>query len=193
MGHKYSKKRKFSTKRGKCGFSWENSFYIRASISSKVNEVINLFGVYESTVDAKGRVLLPSPYKKTLEKVLGDGFVIKQNIFRKSLEFFFVQTWNVLSQDVGKLNTFLKSNQELITLFYYGVRNVELDSNGRFLIVKDYLTYAGIKKDIVLAGANDRIEIWDKRAYHKFIKEHSVNLEQLVEEKLGGKIPSDGQ
>lgn len=149
--------------------------------------------MYESTVDVKGRVILPLPYKKMLDKVLDDGFVIKQNIFRKSLELFPVNTWNVLAQDVGKLNTFLKSNQELITLFYYGVRNVELDSNGRFLIVKDHLTYAGIKKDIVLAGANDRIEIWDRRAYHKFIKDHSVNLEQLVEEKLGGKNPFNEQ
>lgn len=147
--------------------------------------------MYESTVDAKGRVMLPAPYKKMLDKVLADGFVIKQNIFRKSLELFPVQAWNVLAQDVGKLNTFLKSNQELITLFYYGVRNVELDNNGRLLIVKDHLAYAGIKKDIVLSGANDRIEIWDKKAYHKYIKEHSVNLEQLVEEKLGGKTPSN--
>jgi len=156
-------------------------------------KMINLFGVYESTVDAKGRVMLPSPYRKTLEKVLEEGFIIKQNVFRKSLEFFPLQTWNEISQHVGKLNTFLKANQELITLFYYGVRSVELDNNGRFLIVKDHLTYAGIKKDIVLSGANDRIEIWDKRAYHKYIKDNSDNLERLMEERLGGKLPENGQ
>jgi MraZ protein len=177
----------------KSGFLWENSFYIRPTNFYASFTMINLFGVYESTVDAKGRVMLPAPFRKSLENVLEEGFIIKQNVFRKSLELFPLQSWNEVSQHIGSLNTFQKSNQELITLFYYGVRSVELDNNARLLIVKDHLTYAGIKKDIVMAGAKDRIEVWDKRAYHKYIKDNNANLERLIEEKLGGKLPENGK
>ena len=148
--------------------------------------MINLFGVYECSIDAKGRVMLPIGMKKQIAKILKQGFVIKRSIFSKSLELYPMSTWEEMSKDVNKLNKFVKKNVEFIRMFNYGVRPVDLDDNTRFLIPKDLIDYSGIKRDVVLAAAVDRIEIWDKRAYEKFVKESSEGFDKLAEDVMGG-------
>jgi MraZ protein len=146
----------------------------------------SLFGVYECTADAKGRVMFPVAFKKQLAKELKGGFVMKRSIFSKSLEMYPMATWNEMVKEVNKLNKFVKKNVEFIRMFNYGVIPVELDGTGRLLIAKDLMVFSGIKKDVVMAAAGDRIEIWDKKAYEKFINEGTANFEKLAEDVMGG-------
>lgn len=150
----------------------------------------SLFGVYECSADAKGRVMLPVAFKKQLANILADGFVMKRSIFSKSLELYPMATWNEMVKEVNKLNKFVKKNVEFIRMFNYGVISVELDVAGRLLISKDLVSFSGIKKNVVMAAAGDRIEIWDKRAYEKFIKEGSADFEKLAEDVMGGIVPT---
>ena len=152
---------------------------------------INLFGTYECTADAKGRVMIPGAVKDQLKSVIRKGFVIKQSIFSKSLELYPVSSWGELSSQVNRLNKFVKKNVEFIRMFNYGVRAVELDSSARFLIPSDLAGFAGIKKDVVMVAQQDRLEIWDKRAYDKFIKENNSRFEDLAQDVMGG-VSSDG-
>lgn len=151
----------------------------------------NLFGVYECTADSTGRVMLPSAFKKQLAAVINDGFVIKRSIFTKSLELFPIATWNETAARVNKLNKFVKKNVEFITLFNSGMQPLELDANGRMLIMKELAASVGIKKDIVMAAAVDCIQIWDKKAYDKFIKDNAGSFESLAEEVMGKFNPLD--
>lgn len=151
--------------------------------------MITLFGVHECSADAKGRILLPLPFKKQLNEVLNNGFVIKPSIFSKSLELYPMVTWNEMSKEVNKLNRFIRENVEFIRMFNYGVKSVELDGNARFLIMKDLMEYAGIKKDVVMAASTDRIEIWDKKVYQKIIKDGREGFEALTERVMGNITP----
>lgn len=146
----------------------------------------SLFGVYECNADAKGRVMLPVAFKKQLTKELKAGFVLKRSIFSKSLELYPMATWNEMVKDVNKLNKFVKKNVEFIRMFNYGVVPVELDASGRLLISKDMMAFSGIKKNVTMAAAGDRIEIWDTKAYVKFINSSTANFEKLAEEVMGG-------
>ena len=150
----------------------------------------SLFGVYECNADAKGRVMLPVAFKKQLTAVLKGGFVMKRSIFSKSLELYPMATWNEMVKEVNKLNKFVKKNVEFIRMFNYGVMPVELDSTGRFLISKDLMISSGIKKNVVMAAAGDRIEIWDKKAYEKFIKDGTADFDKLAEDVMGGIQPT---
>jgi MraZ protein len=147
---------------------------------------LNLFGSYECTADAKGRVMLPAAVKTQLKKVMKQGFVIKQSIFSKSLELYPIASWSALSAQVNRLNKFVKKNVEFIRMFNYGVRSVELDDSGRFLIPSDLMDFAAIKKDVVIVAQQDRMEIWDKKAYDKFIKENNARFEELAQDVMGG-------
>jgi MraZ protein len=151
----------------------------------------SLFGVYECNADAKGRIMFPVAFKKQLSKELKNGFVMKRSIFSKSLELYPISTWNEMVKEVNKLNKFVKKNVEFIRMFNYGVIQVDLDASGRLLISKDMMTFSGIKKSVMMAAAGDRIEIWDKKGYEKFIKNNTKDFEKLAEEVMGNFDPSE--
>lgn len=150
--------------------------------------MINLIGTYECKADAKGRVSLSASFKKQLASVLQDGFVIKRSIFSNCLELFPMVEWNEMSKDVNKLNRFNRDNNEFIRRFNAGVKLVDLDASGRFLLPKDLMAFAGIDKEVVLSSSGSMIEIWDKEKY-----ENSLNggdnepFSDLAERVMGGK------
>ena len=79
--------------------------------------MINIIGTYECKADAKGRVMFPSALKKQLQKVLGDGFVIKRSVFNQCLEIHPMQEWDEVVGKVNKLNRFVKKNNDFIRMF----------------------------------------------------------------------------
>jgi MraZ protein len=154
-------------------------------------ESINLIGVHDCKLDAKGRVLLPSGLKKQLLPALDSGFVIKRSVFQPCLELHPMSEWNAVMAKVNKLNRFVKKNNDFIRMFTAGVRMVDMDANGRFLIPKDLVKTADLKKEIVLSAAVNIIEIWDKAAYENVIANPEVDFGSLAEDVMGGQ--EDGE
>ena len=147
--------------------------------------MVNLTGTYECKADVKGRLLLPSPAKKQLAKVLQDGFVLRRSVFQPCLELYPMAEWNLLMQKINKLNRFVKKNNDFIRRFTAGVKIVELDTTGRLLIPKDLHSFAGISKEVVLSSAVNIIEIWDKQRYEKTIDDSAIDFAELAEDVMG--------
>lgn len=85
---------------------------------------------------------------------------------------------------MAKLNRFVKKNNDFIRKFTAGVKTVEVDANGRLLIPKDLIGFAGIGKEIVLSSAIDIVEIWDKEQYESAIN-GGEDFADLAEEVMG--------
>ncbi len=147
--------------------------------------MVNLIGTYECRVDAKGRVMFSSTFKRQLSSVLQEGFVIKRAVFQPCLELYPMQEWNLMMDKVNKLNRFKKKNNDFIRRFTAGVRMVELDATGRILIPKDLCDFAGIQKQIVMSSSINIIEIWDKDKYEKAIDDATLDFADLAEEVMG--------
>ena len=147
--------------------------------------MINLIGTYECKVDAKGRLMISSAFKKQLSPILQEGFVVKRAVFQPCLELYPMQEWNKVMLKINSLNRFIKKNNDFIRRFTAGVKEVELDSSGRLLIPKDLCHFAGIKKQIVLSSAINIIEIWDKDSYEKSIDDTVMDFASLTEEVMG--------
>jgi MraZ protein len=147
--------------------------------------VDSIIGTYECKVDAKGRLLLPAPFKKQLAASLQDGFVLKRSVFQSCLELYPMKEWNLMMQKINKLNRFVKKNNDFIRRFTAGVKVVEIDNLGRLLVPKDLTSFAQISKDIVLSSAVNIIEIWDKELYEKAIDESVVDFADLAEDVMG--------
>lgn len=144
-----------------------------------------IIGTYECKVDAKGRLLLPAPFKKQLAASLQDGFVLKRSVFQPCLELYPMGEWNLMMQKINKLNRFVKKNDDFIRRFQAGVKMVEIDALGRLLVPKDLTSFAKISKDIVLSSAVNIIEIWDKSLYEKAIDDSVVDFADLAEDVMG--------
>ena len=153
--------------------------------------MINIIGTYECKADAKGRVMFPSALKKQLQKVLGDGFVIKRSVFNQCLEIHPMQEWNEVVGQVNKLNRFVKKNNDFIRSYMAGLKVVDVDGSGRFLIPKDLLSFAGLEKQIVLSSSVNMIEIWDKDKYESSVAESLEDFGDLAEDVMGNQ-PLEG-
>ncbi|CAA0188484.1 division/cell wall cluster transcriptional repressor MraZ [Tenacibaculum maritimum] len=147
--------------------------------------MINLIGTYECKIDAKGRMMFSSAFKKQLSTVLQDGFVLKRAVFQPCLELYPMNEWQLMMAKINKLNRFVKRNNDFIRRFTAGVKLVELDASGRILIPKDLCQFAGIQKEVVLSSSVNIIEVWDKEKYEKVIDEAALDFAELAEEVMG--------
>lgn len=145
----------------------------------------SLIGTYECKVDAKGRLPIPAGLKKQLADILVDGFVIKRSVFQQCLEIHPMKNWEKIMNDLGKLNRFVKKNNDFIRIFTAGVKVVEMDANNRLQISKDLVKFAQIDKDVVLSSSVNMIEIWSKELYENVINVDDVDFANLAEDIMG--------
>lgn len=150
-----------------------------------------LIGTYECKVDAKGRLPLPASLKKQLAAVMEEGFVIKRSVFQSCLELHPMTEWNKVMADINKLNRFVKKNNDFIRQFTAGVKVVEVDGNGRIQIAKDLVSFAGIKKDVVLSSSINVLEIWDKDGYERAVNVDETDFASLAEQVMGNNERDD--
>ena len=144
-----------------------------------------LIGTYECKIDVKGRLLIPSAFKKQLAPVIAKGFVLKRAVFQKCLELYPLDEWEELIKKVNSLNRFKKKNNDFIRRFTAGVKFIELDNNSRLLIPKDLIEFSNIDGEVTLSSSVNIIEIWDKNSYEKAIVDSRDGFAKLAEEVMG--------
>jgi len=134
--------------------------------------MIGFLGEYEATLDSKGRFLLPAGFKRQLPEEENTQFVINRG-FEKCLTLYPMKSWEPIFNEISKLNDFDPKAREFRRYFLNGATLAELDSAGRLLLPANLKDYAGLEKDIVLASAVNKIEIWDKIRYQQFFETFS--------------------
>ncbi|HZF65232.1 MAG TPA: division/cell wall cluster transcriptional repressor MraZ, partial [Chitinophagaceae bacterium] len=120
----------------------------------------------------KGRFLLPAGVKKQLPAGENTRFVINRG-FEKCLSLYTMEGWEPLYAKIQRLNDFDPQVREFRRYFLNGATVVEPDGAGRLLLPQNLKEYAGLEKDIVLASAVDKIEIWAKDKYQQFFDSYS--------------------
>lgn len=146
---------------------------------------MELLGVYECKIDAKGRVSVPSSLKKQLISIGTAGFVLKRSVFSKCLELHTQKEWIDLTNSIKKLNRFVQKNNEFIRIFHAGIKQVEMDSAGRILISKDLIGFANLKNTIVFSATPFGLEIWNQSDYEKAVSVENTDFAKLTEEVMG--------
>lgn len=119
---------------------------------------------YYHSLETKGRLAIPTAYREKLTS----GGVITAGL--DGCLFLFPKSyWQELSNKLASLSLTNKTARQLTRLFVQSAVDLNLDSQGRTLI-PDYLRIsASLKKQVVIAGALTRIEIWDRDSYHKHL------------------------
>ncbi len=117
-------------------------------------------GEYNHTVDAKGRLIVPSKFRE----LLGDEFVVTKGLDR-CLFVYPSDEWENIQGNFRNVSQFSKEARKLARFFFAGAAMCEVDKQGRILLPAVLREYAGLEKDVVLAGVLNRIEIWDKERW----------------------------
>ena len=143
-------------------------------------------GEYEATVDAKGRFLVPGGLKKQLPE--GEGRFILSRGFEKCLTLYPIKSWEQIIAKISQLNDFDPKVRQFRRQFLGGATELEMDSANRLLLPQTLKEFAGLGKDIVLAAALDRFEIWDAGKYKQLFEDFSPEaFSKLAEEVMTDK------
>ncbi|AYD48840.1 MAG TPA: division/cell wall cluster transcriptional repressor MraZ [Arachidicoccus soli] len=133
--------------------------------------MVRFLGEYEVTLDAKGRFLLPSGFKKQLPEA-ELRFIVNRG-FEKCLTLYPANSWEPIHAKISELNDFDPKVRAFRRQFLGGATEVEADSAGRLLLPPTLRDFAGLTKNVILVAAVDKIEIWDADTYKKIFEEFS--------------------
>lgn len=115
---------------------------------------------YSHTIDPKGRLIIPSKFRE----VLGDEFVVTKGL-DGCLFVYDNNEWAAFEEKLKSLPLTNKDSRKFVRFFLAGAANVELDKQGRILVPSVLREFAGLDKDVILAGVGNHIEIWSKEKW----------------------------
>ena len=114
-------------------------------------------GEYNHTIDAKGRLIIPSKFREAL----GDEFVVTKGM-DGCLFVFDNSEWQAFEAKLRSLPMIDKEARQFTRYFLAGAASLEVDKQGRILLPAVLREFADITKDAVLVGVGNRVEIWSK-------------------------------
>ena len=118
-------------------------------------------GEYNHTIDAKGRLIIPSKFRE----LLGEEFVLTKGL-DGCLSIYPMDEWNAFEEKLRALPLTNKNARTFTRFFVAGATNCELDKQGRILVPALHREMADLEKDVVFVGMMNRVELWDKARYN---------------------------
>lgn len=144
-----------------------------------------LIGEYIHTIDEKSRMSMPAKFRKELGKKIIITPGLEQCLF-----VFTNKEWEKVSKKLSNSESdlsFLKADQRNFNRYMFGrAAEVELDSIGRILIPEFLKERIGLKNSAVVVGVEDRVEIWNEKAWKENVEAIEKQAAGLAE-KLGSK------
>jgi len=119
-------------------------------------------GEFVHSVDSKGRLVLPSKYRDQLD----GGCVITKGQDR-CLYVFSIPRWEVEMERVRGLPRTDRKFRNYARAFFAGASNQEVDGQGRIQIPPPLRSYAGLERDVVVAGVGEWVELWDVNTWQE--------------------------
>ena len=139
-------------------------------------------GEYSHSIDPKKRLAVPVKFRVGLKNKA----VVTRGL-DKCLFIYPMKVWEEIAGKLGTLPVGEASTRSFIRLMLSGAVDVDVDKQGRVL-VPDYLkTYAGLKKQVVITGVYNRLEVWDEDKWKKYKNNSEKNTDEIAEQlgKLG--------
>ena len=133
-----------------------------------------LIGEYEHSLDAKGRLIMPSKFREDL----GEKFIITKGL-DGCLFAFSTKEWEKFEEKLATLPISNKDARAFSRFFFAGAIDCEIDKQGRFLISSNLRESAELKKDVVIVGMNSRIEFWSKEKWEEC--DSNISAEEIAE------------
>jgi len=136
-------------------------------------------GEYLHTLDAKKRVSLPVKFRKEVGKKI----VVTRGL-DNCLFVYSLKDWRVITEKLSQLSIAQANQRGFNRFLLSGAVEGEVDSVGRILIPEFLKDFAGLKTRVVVAGVNDRIEIWEEKKWKTYKSQIEAQADEMAE-KLG--------
>jgi MraZ protein len=121
-------------------------------------------GTFDHTLDAKHRLTVPSKFRAALA-----GRVVLVKAVDRCVSVYPADTYAAMTETaLSGLNPFSPQARELKRVLFSNAADVELDSAGRVMVPPRFREHASIDRDVVITGAGDCLELWDRGTWESY-------------------------
>ena len=139
------------------------------------------YGENLHTIDRKGRLILPAKFRESAKNNFIDKFFITRGL-DGCLFMFSEEEWHTQEQKFKNLSITKQQTRIFNRLYFSGAVEVIADKQGRILIPQFLKDFAGIKRDVMIVGVSNRIEIWAKEKWQEFYGNNQPVFEEIAEQ-----------
>lgn len=132
-------------------------------------------GEFHHTIDEKGRMIIPAK----LRYQLGNDFIITKGLDRCLFIYPEVEWQQVMDKYKKLPNT--REVRNFLRVLLSGATTCNIDKMGRVNINPNLIQYAGLDKDCVIVGVNERLEIWSLENWQQFMNDNEDNFSQTAD------------
>jgi MraZ protein len=138
------------------------------------------YGEFAHSIDNKGRLILPSKIREVAKANFVEKFYITRGL-DKCLFMFSEEEWKAVEQKFKTMPFTKTDSRKFNRLYFSGAVEVVADKQGRILIPPYLKDFAQIKRDVVIIGVSNRIEIWAKDQWQEFYQSNLESFEETAE------------
>jgi MraZ protein len=138
------------------------------------------YGEYIHSIDRKGRLILPAKFREVAKNQFVEKFFVTRGL-DKCLFMFAEEEWRSQENKFKTLSFTKQQSRTFNRLLFSGAVEVSFDKQGRILLPQYLKDFAGIKKDVMIVGVSNRIEIWSKDTWHDFYANSRSSFEEIAE------------
>lgn len=126
-------------------------------------------GQFRYTLDDKGRVNLPAKFRKAMNPEANDAVVVTRG-FDNCLFVYPQDEWMKIENKLSDLSIFQQDNRRFVRVLIGNALDCVLDKQGRINIPQNLAEGVNIKKEVLILGILERIEIWDPGTYEASVE-----------------------
>lgn len=138
------------------------------------------YGEFEHSIDRKGRLILPAKFRETAKNQFVEKFFVTRGL-DKCLFMFSEEEWRSQENKFKTMSFTKQQSRTFNRLLFSGAVEVSPDKQGRILLPQYLKDFGDIKKDVVIVGVSNRIEIWAKDAWRDFYSNTRQSFEEIAE------------
>lgn len=139
------------------------------------------YGEHEHSLDKKGRLILPAKFREAAKINYIEKFFITRGL-DNCLFMFPEDEWKAQEAKFKSLPFTKSQSRKFNRLYFSGAQEVTLDKQGRILIPKYLKDFAEIKRNVMIIGVSNRIEIWDLGKWREFYNGERSSFEKIAED-----------
>lgn len=140
-------------------------------------------GKHYYTVDEKGRLIIPAPFREILSSNYTPKLYITNAAFDRCLHIYPNEEWSKLEEKVRGLPKMLEEVRIFMRRVIASAQECSIDKQGRILIPSAHREDAAIKGDVVIVGQIEKIELWDRNEWDAVVDISRIDR-KAAEEKL---------
>lgn len=138
------------------------------------------YGEYIHTIDRKGRLIMPSKFREVAKGNFIEKFFVTRGL-DKCLFMFAEEEWRTQEQKFKAVSFTRQESRVFNRIFFSGAMEMVPDRQGRVLLPQYLKDYAEIKRDVVVVGVSNRIEIWAADVWKEFYGTWRQSFESIAE------------